>query len=127
MTVETDLKWLRNFNVIVYSKRKEIAQVRGELYQNLTHLPDSEVTKLNESIKQRSQDLTMELEQLYIKRDEIVERIDSLKDPLEASVLRLYYLNGCSWNEISYQVKNSVRSLQNIRRQAIQNLRQSHC
>lgn len=73
------------------------------------------VLKLKEDVLQRIERLTEE-------RMEISELIDKLANPLERSVLRLFYLNDLVASEVAEEIDRSNTTVYIIRQKAIEHL-----
>lgn len=123
------LKRLRFFDVIVQSKRDEITQLRSGIARSPQYSSEpkgSPVGNSNENLNiriiNRTQEIQIEIEQMYNERDKLVDLIDSLDDPIENMVLRLFYLNGKSWKEIAREMNGHPKTFQNIRKSGINNL-----
>lgn len=126
MSVENKLKWLGLFDTLVKSKRQEIAQLRASIYKSSSFLRQEETAgtteSLNVKIIDQTEAIARELEEMYDERDRLVRLVDELPDPVAMTVVRLFYIHGQSWAAISAELQMSVRSLQNVKRKALQEL-----
>lgn len=123
------LRRLRLFDVIIQSKRDEIMQLRSGISKSPQFSSEPKGSKignsnenLNVRIINRTQEIQLEIEQMYVDRDRLVDLIDSLDDPIESMVLRLFYINCKSWKEIAIQMNGHPKTFQNIRRSGMINL-----
>lgn len=51
----------------------------------------------------------------------IVDKIELMSDPTEKNLLRLKYIHGMTWEEISDEIGYSYRQIHNIHKRALQN------
>lgn len=123
------LKMLRYFDAIVKSKRQEIASLRSGIVKS-PHYSDepkngsqtNSSEQLNLRIIDKISEIYKEIENLFDTRDSVVSLIDSLEDPIESTVLRLFYINGYTWNDIARELNGHPKTFQKIRRSGIQHL-----
>ena len=126
LDIEMRLKWLKNFDVLVRSKRQEIAQLRSGIYRSSSLFTEHELSEradtLNAKIIDKSDEILKELESLYEERDRLIKAIEQIKDPFSQLVIRLYYINGLSWYEIQRELPGSAKTLQRARNKALKEL-----
>lgn len=123
------LKRLRFFDVIVQSKRDEITQLRSGIARSPQYSSEpkgSPVGNSNENLNiriiNRTQEIQMEIEQMYNERDKLVDLINRLDDPVESMVLRLIYLNNYSINQVVRQTSLSRRAVFRVRKSGLNNI-----
>ncbi|MDG4506091.1 hypothetical protein NOL38_07460 [Streptococcus suis] len=99
-----DLKQLSKFEKLVQAKKREIEALRT----GIVNTPDYQSQRVTRSKKNNTEDqvvkriekieqLEIELAQLYIDYSELSARIDAIADPVASLIMRLKYVNGCSW------------------------------
>lgn len=112
------LKSLQFIDSKVRSKHQEIISLksgilRGQQYSNDpkggTKRNKSE--ELNVLIIDKADKIYKEIEELYAERDELVRAIESLEDPIENIVMRLFYINGYSVRDIERELPLSRRTI----------------
>ncbi|CQR24591.1 RNA polymerase ECF family sigma factor [Streptococcus varani] len=123
------LKKLRLFSSIIKSKRDEISELRSGILRSQQYKDEPKGSKIGNSSEQlniriidKTDEIQNEISLLYQERDTIVSEIENLDDPQEALVLRLFYLNGYSWADISRELGGSPKTWQNIRKSGVNNL-----
>lgn len=123
------LKKLRLFDTIIKSKKEELTSLKSGIQKSpqFTDEPrgdsDSNSTEnLNIKIIDKAREIETEISELYDERSEVVSLIDKLHDPLESTVLRLFYVNSMTWADISREMHGHPKTYQKIRRSGIQNL-----
>lgn len=123
------LKKLRLFDTIIKSKKEELTSLKSGIQKSpqFTNEPrgdsDSNSTEnLNVKIIDKAREIENEISRLYDERSELVSMIDLLHDPIESTVLRLFYVNGMTWSDISRELNGHPKTFQNIRKSGIQNL-----
>ncbi len=131
MTVDIKqrLKALPYIDIKAKSKHQEYISLRSGILkgQTLDSMPKSKSNKnqseeLNISIIDRSEQLYEEIKKLYRERDELVQLIESLNDPLENIVMRLFFIDGLTWSEVENKLGCSRGTIYNIRRSAFENI-----
>lgn len=129
MTVLIQLKKLRVFDALIKSKQDEIRALRSGILRSPNYStepkspsPDNSSEKLNLRIIDKTTEIQAEITKLYDERDNLVGLIDSLDDPIESMVLRLFYVNGYSWREIARELNGHPKTFQNIRKSGVQHL-----
>ena len=70
----------------------------------------------------KSEKLYQEIQELYQERDELVKAVESLEDPLENIVMRLFYIDGLSWNEIQIRLRCGRGTIHRARDSALKKL-----
>lgn len=125
MSLEKDLKRLKNFDTLIASKRREKNKLGAGIAQNLAgEFESGQTEKLNEHIRRQCDAIDQEIMAMYDQRAELVAAIDSLDNPSEALVLRLFYVNNEPWSAIRYQLGKRRSTCQAIKKQAIEHLGQ---
>jgi phage protein len=74
------------------------------------------------SVLKLKEDTLQRIERLTEERMEISRLIDKLANPLERSVLRLFYLNDLVALEVAEEIGVSTASVYRVRQKAIENL-----
>ena len=131
MTVDIKqrLKALPYIDIKGKSKHQEYISLRSGILKGQTFdsMPKSKSNKnqseeLNISIIDRSEQLYEEIKKLYRERDELVQLIESLDDPLENIVMRLFFIDGLTWSEVESKLGCSRGTIYNIRKSAFDNI-----
>ncbi|VTS71605.1 DUF1492 domain-containing protein [Streptococcus australis] len=74
------------------------------------------------SVLKLKEDTLQRIERLTEERMEISRLIDKLVNPLERSVLRLFYLNNLDAWEVAEEIGKSKSSIYSVRQEAIEHL-----
>ena len=74
------------------------------------------------SVLKLKEDTLQRIERLTEERMEISRLIDKLANPLERSVLRLFYLNDLVASEVAEEIGKSTTSVYRVRQEAIEHL-----
>lgn len=74
------------------------------------------------SVLKLKEDTLQRIERLIEERMEISRLIDKLANPLERSVLRLFYLNDLVASEVAEEIGKSTTSVYRVRQEAIEHL-----
>ena len=74
------------------------------------------------SVLKLKEDTLQRIERLTEERMEISRLIDKLANPLERSVLRLFYLNDLDAWEVAEEIEKSKSSIYRVRQEAIEHL-----
>lgn len=131
MTVDIKqrLKALPYIDIRARSKHQEYISLRSGILKGQTFdsMPKSKSNKnqseeLNISIIDRSKQLYKEIKEIYRERDELVRLIESLDDPLENIVMRLFFIDGLTWSEVEKKLGCSRGTIYNIRKSAFENI-----
>lgn len=69
-----------------------------------------------------SERLTAAIGEQYLAKAEILNAIESLKDPIQQRVLTLHYLRGYSWVKVAKTMNYSERGVHYIHAKALQNI-----
>ena len=127
INIKQRLKALQYIDIKAKSKHQEIISLKSSILrgQQFNDIPKSKNNK-NQSeelnVIDKSEQLYREIQALYKERDELVQAIESLDDPIENIVMRLFYINGMTWNEVGAKLKYSRGAIQKIRKSAFENL-----
>ena len=123
------LKALQYIDIKVKSKHQEIISLKSGILrgQQFDDMPKSKNNKnqseeLNVLIIDKSEQLYQEIQDLYKEREELIQAIESLDDPVENIVMRLFYIDGMTWNEVEAKLRYSRGTIQKIRKSAFGNL-----
>lgn len=126
MDIENQLLRLKYFDALVTSKRQEMEQLRSGIYRSISFLENNGQSESAETIKVKiiadSDEIAKEIEQLYIEREKLVKTIETLSDPLGVILLRMFYINGWDWQRIRREVPGGKRTLQKIKKRALEEL-----
>lgn len=120
---------LKHVDSRVKSKRLEIVSLRSGILkgQQYSHEPkggslSNKSEDLNIAIIDRTKELYDEIEKIFKERDELVKAIESLENPAENIVLRLFYINAYSWKEVERELRWSRGTIQNIKMSGLRSL-----
>lgn len=129
INIKQRLKALQYIDIKAKSKHQEIISLKSSILrgQHFDNMPKSESSsnrseELNVLIIDKSEQLYQEIQELYRERDKLVQVIESLDDPVENIIMRLFYINGMTWNEVEAKLKYSRGAIQKIRKSAFENL-----
>ena len=129
INIKQRLKALQYIDIKAKSKHQEIISLKSSILrgQQFNDIPKSKNNKnqseeLNVLIIDKSEQLYQEIQELYRERDELIQAIESLDDPVENIVMRLFYIDGMTWNEVEAKLKYSRGAIQKIRKSAFENL-----
>lgn len=127
--IKQRLKALPYIDIRARSKHQEYISLRSGILKGQTFdsMPKSKSNKnqseeLNISIIDRSKQLYKEIKEIYRERDELVRLIESLSDPLENIVMRLFFIDGLTWSEVEKKLGCSRGTIYNIRKSAFENI-----
>lgn len=111
------------------SKHQEIISLKSGILrgQQFDSMPKSKSNKnqteeLNVLIIDKSDQLYEEIKQMYHERDELVQAIESLDDPVENIIMRLLYIDGLSWNQIQAQLRCGRGTIHRARESALKKI-----
>jgi len=123
------LKALQYIDIKAKSKYQEIISLKSGILrsQKYTDQPkagslENRSEELNVLIIDKSEKLYQEIQELYQERDELVKAVESLEDPLENIVMRLFYIDGLSWNEIQIRLRCGRGTIHRARDSALKKL-----
>ena len=129
INIKQRLKALQYIDIKVKSKHQEIISLKSGILrgQQFDNMPKSKNNKnqseeLNVLIIDKSEQLYREIQALYKEREELIQAIESLDDPVENIVMRLFYIDGMTWNEVEAKLRYSRGAIQKIRNSAFGNL-----
>lgn len=129
VNIKQRLKALQYIDIKAKSKHQEIIGLKSGILrgQQFDNMPKSKSNtnhseELNISIIDKTEQLYQEIQVLYKERDELVQAIESLNDPVENIVMRLFFIDGMTWNEVEAKLKYSRGAIQKIRKSAFENL-----
>lgn len=130
INIKQRLKALQYIDIKAKSKHQEIISLKSSILrgQQFDNMPKSKKNNKNQSeelnilIIDKTEQLYQEIQILYKERDELVQAIESLDDPVENIVMRLFYIDGMTWNEVEAKLKYSRGAIQKIRKSAFENL-----
>ena len=111
------------------SKHQEIISLKSGILRSQQYTdqpkagsPGNRSEELNVLIIDKSEKLYQEIQELYQERDELVKAVESLEDPLENIVMRLFYIDGLSWNEIQIRLRCGRGTIHRARDSALKKL-----
>ena len=129
INIKQRLKALQYIDIKVKSKHQEIISLKSSILrgQQFNNMPKSESSsnrseELNVLIIDKSEQLYQEIQELYRERDELVQVIESLDDPVENIVMRLFFIDGLTWSEVENKLGCSRGTIYNIRESAFENM-----
>lgn len=129
INIKQRLKALQYIDIKVKSKHQEIISLKSGILrgQQFDNMPKSKNNKnqseeLNVLIIDKSEQLYQEIQDLYKEREELIHAIESLDDPVENIVMRLFYIDGMTWSEVGTKLRYSRGTIQKIRKSAFENL-----
>ncbi len=70
----------------------------------------------------RLSELKVEFKACLDEQKEMTQAIESLSDPLDNMVIRLFYINGNSWDEVARSLRVAKSTLQRSRTRAMEEL-----
>lgn len=113
----------------VRSKRQEIVSLRSGILKGQQYSDEPKGSSLsnksedlNIAIIDRTKELYDEIEKIFKERDELVKAIESLENPAENIVLRLFYINGYSWDQVRKELRWGRGTIQRVRESGLMNL-----
>ena len=123
------LKALQYIDIKAKSKHQEIISFKSGILRSQQYTdqpkagsPGNRSEELNVLIIDKSEKLYQEIQELYQERDELVKAVESLEDPLENIVMRLFYIDGLSWNEIQIRLRCGRGTIHRARDSALKKL-----
>lgn len=131
MTVDIKqrLKGLKYIDIKARSKHQELISLRsgilkGQTFDSMPKAKDNKnkTEELNVLIIDKSEKLYEEIKGIYRERDELVRLIESLEDPVENIVMRLFFIDGLTWSEVENKLGCSRGTIYNIRESAFENM-----
>ena len=131
MTVDIKqrLKGLKYIDIKARSKHQELISLRsgilkGQTFDSMPKAKDNKnkTEELNVLIIDKSEQLYEEIKGIYRERDELVRLIESLEDPVENIVMRLFFIDGLTWSEVENKLGCSRGTIYNIRESAFENM-----
>jgi RNA polymerase sigma factor (sigma-70 family) len=127
--IKKRLKALPYIDIKAKSKHQEIISLKSGILrgQQFDSMPKSKSNKnqteeLNVLIIDKSDQLYEEIKQMYHERDELVQAIESLDDPVENIIMRLLYIDGLSWNQIQAQLRCGRGTIHRARESALKKI-----
>ena len=129
INIKQRLKALQYIDIKAKSKHQEIISLKSSILrgQQFNNMPKSKNNKnqseeLNVLIIDKSEQLYREIQALYKERDELVQVIESLDDPVENIIMRLLYIDGLSWNQIQAQLRCGRGTIHRARESALKKI-----
>lgn len=129
INIKQRLKALQYIDIKAKSKHQEIISLKSSILrgQQFNDIPKSKNNKnqseeLNVLIIDKSEQLYQEIQDLYKERDELIQAIESLDDPVENIVMRLFYIDGLSWNQIQAQLRCGRGTIHRARESALKKI-----
>ena len=129
INIKQRLKALQYIDIKAKSKHQEIISLKSSILrgQQFNDIPKSKNNKnqseeLNVLIIDKSEQLYQEIQDLYKERDELIQAIESLDDPVENIVMRLFYIDGLSWNKIQAQLRCGRGTIHRARESALKKI-----
>lgn len=129
MNIKTRLNNLRYFESKLNSLRQERIALRAAVQKAQIYSDEPKGSKqgnktedLNVRIITKSEQIDKKMEKLWNERNETVQAIESLENPLENIIMRWYYINGCSRFELMRKVNCSRTTFHRVKKSAIEHL-----
>lgn len=129
MNVKKRLNNLKYFDTKLNSLRQERIALRAAVQKAQIYSDEPKGSKqgnkmedLNVRIITESERIDEEMKKLWDERDETVQAIESLENPLENIIMRWYYINGCSRFEVMRKVNCSRTTFHRVKKSAIEHL-----
>ena len=129
INIKQRLKALQYIDIKVKSKHQEIISLKSGILrgQQFDNMPKSKNNKnqseeLNVLIIDKSEQLYQEIQALYKEREELIQAIESLDDPVENIIMRLLYIDGLSWNQIQAQLRCGRGTIHRARESALKKI-----
>lgn len=129
MNIKKRLNNLKYFDTKLNSLRQERIALRAAVQKAQIYSDEPKGSKqgnktedLNVRIITESEQIDEKMKKLWEERDETVQAIESLEDPLENIIMRWYYINGCSRFEVMRKVNCSRTTFQRVKKSAIEHL-----
>lgn len=129
INIKQRLKALQYIDIKAKSKHQEIISLKSGILrgQQFDSMPKSKNNKnqteeLNVLIIDKSDQLYEEIKQMYHERDELVQAIESLDDPVENIIMRLLYIDGLSWSQIQAQLRCGRGTIHRTRESALKKI-----
>lgn len=129
MNIKTRLNNLRCFESKLNSLRQERIALRATVQKAQIYSDEPKGSKqgnktedLNVRIITKSEQIDKKMEKLWNERNETVQAIESLENPLENIIMRWYYINGCSRFEVMRKVNCSRTTFYRVKKSAIEHL-----
>lgn len=120
---------LKYIDIKIKSLQQEIVSLKSSIFKSQQYSDEPKGGNLNNksedlniSIIDKSNELYTEIDSLLAERDELVQAIESLDDPAENIVLRLFYINGYSWERVQRELHWGRGTIQRIRESGLMNL-----
>lgn len=131
MSIVSRLNRLKYIDLKIKSKQQEIVAIRSSVLKAQVYSDEPKGGNIGNStedkavkIIDKTDDIKHEINLLMNEKLEMAQLIDSLEDPLESIVLRLFFINGYSWNEVIRELHYSRGTIQKARKSGIKNLSQ---
>jgi DNA-directed RNA polymerase specialized sigma subunit len=129
INIKQRLKALQYIDIKAKSKHQEIVSLKSGILrgQQFDNMPKSKSNKnqseeLNILIIDKTEQLYQEIQGLYKERDELIQAIESLNDPVENIVMRLFYIDGLSWSQIQAQLRCGRGTIHRARESALKKI-----
>ena len=129
MNIKTRLNNLRCFESKLNSLRQERIALRATVQKAQIYSDEPKGSKqgnktedLNVRIITKSEQIGKKMEKLWNERNETVQAIESLENPLENIIMRWYYINGCSRFEVMRKMNCSRTTFYRVKKSAIEHL-----
>lgn len=129
MNIKTRLNNLRYFESKLSSLRQERIALRATVQKAQIYSDEPKGSKqgnktedLNVRIITKSEQIDKKMKKLWNERNETVQAIESLENPLENIIMRWYYINGCSRFEVMRKVNCSRTTFHRVKKSAIEHL-----
>lgn len=132
MTPKEYLSQTYRLNELINSNLREIGRLRSLLCSlsvqsdgkvDKSPAADAPFTRTVEKIIDLENDINSQIDELVCVQKEIRQVIEAVEDKDERLVLRLRYVEHCSWEEISKRMSFSLTQCHRIHRNALKNVK----
>lgn len=134
MTPKEYLNQTYRLNELIQSNFREISRLRSLLYSlsapsadgskvDKTPNADAPFARTLERIIDLEKDSDAMIDELVLKQSEIRRTVDAVENMNECLILRLRYLEHCSWEEIAQKMNFSLTQCHRIHKKALENVK----
>ena len=119
-------------NERINSKLEQVAMLRELAVKTSNTLSDmpgnpnkgrSRVEETLTRIYDLEEDINKDIDRLVDLKKQIMDAIESVKDPQESLLLNLRYLNFLTWEEIAFEMGFTVRNVHMLHSKALKNIK----
>ncbi len=130
LNIKQRLQSLKYIDCKIKSKHQELASlktgiVRGQKFDGKRANQDkNQSEEINIKLIDKADTLYDEITALIKEREDLTKAIETLDDPLENIVMRLFFINDYSWSEVEAKLNAGHGTIQRIRSSALKKLSQ---